>query len=91
MTDIVTSKDTMILTEDERFDGWGIDVSTNLKSKKVILKIEYAATGFREMQNYRAFGLLSLWSQIGGFVGIFLGYSLLQVPELVNGVIGWAK
>ena len=47
--------------------------------------------GFRETRNVKAFGLLSLWSQIGGFVGIFLGYSLLQVPEIITYIIGWAK
>ena len=55
------------------------------------LSVKYESIGFREIRNYRAFGLLSLWSQIGGFVGIFLGYSLLQVPALIADIIGWAK
>jgi len=59
--------------------------------KEVTLRIEYGTIGFKEIRNYRAFGLLSLWSQIGGFVGIFLGYSLLQVPEIIGDIIAWAK
>ena len=61
------------------------------KMRRVDLTVKYESLGFREVRNYRAFGLLSLWSQIGGFVGIFLGYSLLQVPELITNSIDWAK
>ena len=49
----------------------------------VKIRIEYAMKGYKKATNNRAFGILSLWSQIGGFVGIFLGYSLLQLPSLV--------
>ena len=31
-----------------------------------------------------------MWSQIGGFIGIFLGYSLLQIPEILQDIIGWS-
>ena len=46
------------------------------------IRIEYAMKGYKMALNNRAFGMLSLWSQIGGFVGMFLGYSLLQLPNL---------
>ena len=39
----------------------------------------FEADRFKEIVNYQAFTLGDLWSQIGGFVGIFLGYSCLQV------------
>ena len=34
---------------------------------------------------------LSLWSQVGGFIGIFLGYSLLQMPDLIECALVWSK
>ena len=49
----------------------------------VKIRIEYAMKGYKKATNNRAFGILNLWSQIGGFVGMFLGYSLLQLPSLV--------
>ena len=67
------------------------NVSIDVSIKKVTLKVEYAMNGFKEIRNSKAFGLLSLWSQIGGFIGIFLGYSLLQVPELIREILNWAK
>ena len=38
---------------------------------------------FQEIENVRDFGFESCWSGIGGFVGIFVGYSLMQLPELL--------
>ena len=55
------------------------------------IRINYMAQEFRETRNNQAFGFMSLWSQIGGFVGILLGYSLLQVPELLEYFSGWVK
>ena len=34
---------------------------------------------YQEIKNEEAFGLDSLWSSIGGFLGIFIGYSLLNL------------
>ena len=39
--------------------------------------------------NERDFGVESCWSGIGGFVGIFVGYSLMQLPELLVGYFPW--
>lgn len=42
----------------------------------------FEADRFKEIVNHQAFTLGDLWSQIGGFVGIFLGYSCLQVNTI---------
>ena len=53
------------------------------------LTIPYATDTFQEIRNVKDFGFETLWSSAGGFVGIFLGYSLLQIPELFE--IDWKK
>ena len=58
---------------------------------RLIFKIGYEDEGYRETTNYRAFGLLSLGSQIGGFIGMFLGYSLLQVLDLIFVFVAFTK
>ena len=58
---------------------------------KVRIKVEYVAEDYKETQNYRAFGALSLLSQIGGCIGMFLGYSLLHLPELIDSVMNWIR
>ena len=52
--------------------------------RKVNIKIEYIADGYKETINHRSFTVLSLLSQIGGFIGMFLGYSLLHLPQLAG-------
>ena len=36
------------------------------------------------------FDLETFISNIGGFVGIFLGYSMMQFPQLLGNAIAWA-
>ena len=48
------------------------------------LTIKYTTEIYQEIQNYRDYNLDTLWSSVGGFIGIFLGYSLLQLPELLQ-------
>ena len=58
---------------------------------KVKVKIEYIADGYTETINHRAFTILSLLSQIGGFIGMFLGYSLLHLPQFAVFIANAAK
>ena len=44
----------------------------------------YAAKSYQEIRNREDFGFESFWSSVGGFIGIFMGYSLLQIPELLK-------
>ena len=48
----------------------------------IILKFEYE-TRYKETINKRAFQVSDLLSQMGGIIGVILGYSLLQVPETI--------
>ena len=55
------------------------------------LRIEflYMATTYKEITNVESFGFESFVSGLGGFVGIFLGYSILQLPELLGSTISF--
>ena len=46
----------------------------------VLIELVYMDTKYQEYINSRDFGFESFWSAVGGFVGIFLGYSLLELP-----------
>ena len=54
------------------------------KGHKLWLSFYYDADEYKEILNNQAFTTNDLWSQIGGIVGIFLGYSCLQVLLLHN-------
>ena len=46
------------------------------------LKIWYMDKRYEVTTNRRDFGFEMVWSSIGGFTGIFLGFSLMQIPDL---------
>ena len=46
---------------------------------KLRFEVKYHTEIYKEAINKQACTLGNLWSSIGGFIGIFLGFSLLQV------------
>ena len=62
-----------------------------IKTYDVNIGIRYGLATYKVATNNQAFTLLSLWSQIGGFVGIFLGFSLLQVADLLKKLAAMTK
>ena len=54
------------------------------RASDVELTLHFKTQHYKLASNDKSFTLLTLWSQIGGFIGIFLGYSLLQLPELLG-------
>ena len=50
-----------------------------LKNDEVLFKFLYLTDDYQELKNKRNFDIEMLWSGIGGFLGIFAGYGLLQV------------
>ena len=68
----------------EKEYNWEIRYTINL----VMIKIVYRDRQYAEIRYSRGFGFESFFSGIGGFVGIFLGFSIMQLaPILGNGNI----
>ena len=51
--------------------------------EETTLAFYYKEQMYEEIQYIKAMGFESWLSNVGGFVGIFLGYSMMQIPELV--------
>lgn len=51
----------------------------------VTTEFEYMDKIYEEIINERDFGFESFWSAVGGFVGIFVGASLSQIPIMITG------
>ena len=52
---------------------------------------KYMEKTYEEIVNEREFGINSLWSSVGGFVGIFVGTSLSQLPTLIAAACSWIQ
>ena len=48
------------------------------------LKIEYLDKYYEEIKEIKEFGFEDFISGMGGFIGIFLGYSMMQIPQLIG-------
>ena len=46
----------------------------------------YSSDYFQETTNVRKFSRDSVWGNVGGYIGMFLGFSVLQIPSLLNAV-----
>ena len=57
----------------------------------ILMELAYMDESYQEFINAREFGLESFWAGVGGFVGMFLGYSFLQIPETLSQLWKWAS
>ena len=48
------------------------------------VRVYYPSEMFTQITNTREVDSESLWSGIGGFFGMFLGFSLMQLPDLIS-------
>ena len=53
-------------------------------SNRNLLEFLYQTNEYEEIMNVKSVDLEDLFSQIGGSVGILLGYSILQIPSLIS-------
>ena len=56
-----------------------------------VVKFEYKDRFYQEIENTRAFSFESFWSAVGGFVGIFIGYSLQQLPDSLLNLLSFFR
>ena len=70
-----------------RHEEKSLDRDTRKQTTYLDIAFVVGSEMFQEIDNLRAFGLESCWSGIGGFVGMFVGYSILQLPEFL--AYGW--
>ena len=47
----------------------------------VLTQIDLTNQNFKEIRQVRAFGIESLIGNIGGYIGLFLGASIIQLPQ----------
>ena len=52
--------------------------------RQFLVKVIYTENFYQEIKNVREFTFETFWSTAGGYLGFFLGYSLLQLPDLLH-------
>lgn len=80
----VIDRITYIYQEQELNDNWSADYSN---ASFFIIHKTHGNSIFNEMIQTKAYTLDDLVGTIGGFIGLFLGYALIQLPDLINNIL----
>ena len=65
--------------------GWNwLEIDGRKKYHEIQIKFYYEDQYYQELEYWPDFDLETFISNIGGFVGIFLGYSMMQIPEVIG-------
>ena len=60
--------------------------NTDNDNSTLLIVVNYLEEMYTEITNLQDFDMPMLWSSMGGFIGMFLGYSLWQCPEMIGGL-----
>ena len=60
----------------------------NIDEKWSNISFTYKEKYYEEINYAQDFNLESFISNVGGFIGMFLGYSLMQLPDFLLGFVG---
>ena len=63
---------------------WSRPKSRKLVENSAWIEISYLEKYFEEIKQVEDFGIQDFVSNVGGFIGIFAGYSMMQIPELLG-------
>ena len=55
----------------------------------MVIMIDFMEKNFKEIKQVNAFGIESLIGNVGGYIGLFLGFSIIQLPNLCLDVKRW--
>ena len=79
----LTFKEAVPCVEQYTTVAWNFAAEIKSRSQTAI-RILYLDRYYQEITYSRSFSIESVISNVGGFVGIFLGYSMLQLPEILG-------
>ena len=76
----------------QSLDRFGsLDRTPETLGRYTFLEIFYAEKYYEEIRQEEDFNIQDFISNLGGFIGIFLGYSMMQIPELLKMAINQAN
>ena len=58
-----------------------------LHDKQIELRLYFLSKEYKEIRQVRAYGLMLLFGNVGGFVGLSLGYALVHLPGSIHATV----
>ena len=90
----LTNKDEIMLLYDQPCNYMKVSVGALQQPyylDYILMELAYMDESYQEFINAREFGFESFWAGVGGFVGMFLGYSFLQIPDTLTELWTWVS
>ena len=56
-----------------------------------LIKMNFLSGHFKEIKQVRAYNVQSLVGNAGGYIGLFLGYTLKEMPFFLKTLYGFTK
>ena len=66
-----------------------VDIDKN-NPKQSTMKM-YFKKMIQVRRSYLAYSIISMFAEIGGYLGLLLGYSLLDLTNILNKIFNWLK
>ena len=63
---------------------WNSNNSRKSDLNSALIEISYLEKYYEEIKQVEDFGGQDFVSNVGGFIGIFVGYSMMQIPEVLG-------
>ena len=73
------------------FDEEDIDLDDKFNPPEVRLEIDSSHPTFKYIEHIKAFDAQSLIGNSGGYLGLFLGYALIQLPNAISALLSFFK
>ena len=56
-----------------------------------VIEQKFYQHNFRDSKQIRSYTLDDLVGMIGGYLGLFMGYALVQLPKMISMLVRWPK
>ena len=79
-TEVLTTPCKQVLNIDSSYveqPSWG-----QSSNDEVLLKVLYRPRTYREIRQIQAYSAMAIFGNVGGFIGMLLGYAFVQIPML---------
>ena len=58
-----------------------------LDKNQTRIHVSYLGNTYKDIQQMKAYTIMMLFGNVGGFVGLLLGYALIQIPSLIHSTL----
>ena len=67
------------------------ETDEKMHKDKTRIAVYFRDTTYKEIRQTRAYTAITLFGNIGGFIGVFLGYAIIQIPGFLESILSYIK